>query len=92
MRWNYGDSLLDARGLGFSLHTLDPDAAASPRFSRAFSTRAQKPRVVFEPITEPIILGPEADQHPGRFSSRGMTISSPSASRKKPREIVLDFG
>jgi hypothetical protein len=32
---------------------------------------AQKARVVFELMAEPVILGSEADQHSGRFSIAG---------------------
>ena len=47
----------------FSLDILDPDAAPLPQaLSRVFDA-AQEPRVVLEPIIEPIILGREADQH-----------------------------
>jgi hypothetical protein len=32
---------------------------------------AQKPQVIFQLIIEPVILGCEADQQSGRFSSAG---------------------
>jgi len=39
-------------------------------FSRLLDA-AQKPWVVFEPITEPVIVRRQADQDPGRFSVAG---------------------
>jgi hypothetical protein len=49
--------------------TLTPRPLAQA-ISRAFDA-AQKPRIVFELIIEPIILGYEADQQFGRVSAAG---------------------
>ena len=53
---------------------------------------AQKARVVFEPIIEPVTLGPEADHHPGRLSIAGDDDLLAVGFAQKPREIVLDLG
>jgi hypothetical protein len=55
---------------------------------------AQKARVVFEPIIEPVILGPEAESNPAGFPLWVMTISSPSASRRncERSSLISDSG
>jgi hypothetical protein len=60
----YGDSLQFTRCFNvpsFSLEFLTPDAASRPQALSRLLDAAQKARIVFEPIIEPIILGPEAD-------------------------------
>jgi hypothetical protein len=75
-----------------SLDILNSDAAPRAQaFSRPFDA-AQKAWVVFEPIVEPIILGPEAYQHPGRFAVPGDNDLLALGFAQKPREVVLDFG
>ena len=53
---------------------------------------AQKPRVIFELIVEPVILGREPDQQSGRFSLAGNDDLLTLGFAQKPGEIVLDFG
>jgi len=75
-----------------SLDILDPDAAT---FSQALSRlldAAQEARIVFELIVEPIVLGCEAYQHPGRLSVAGDDNLFVLGFTQKPGEIVPHFG
>jgi hypothetical protein len=79
-------------GPGFLLDILDSDTAPlSQALSRAFDA-AQKSRITFEPIIEPIILGPEADQRSGRFAIAGDDDPFAFGFAQKPRETVFDLG
>jgi len=72
-----------------SLDILDPDAAPRPHaLSRMFDA-AQKARVVFEPVVEPVVLGAKPMSTPAGFPLRVMTISSPSASRRNREKLFL---
>jgi hypothetical protein len=53
---------------------------------------AQEPRIIFEPVIKPAILGCEADQQSGRFSIAGDDDPFAFSFAQKPREIVLDLG
>ena len=89
---NYGDSLLSRSVRGFSLDILDPDASTLPQAPPRLFDAAQQARVVFEPIIEPVILGPEADQHADQFPVRGNDDLLAFGFARKPREVVVDFG
>jgi hypothetical protein len=77
--------------LGFSLdNILNSDTTPLPQALSGLFYAAQQARVVFEAVIEPVILGPEADQHPGRFPVAG--DDDLLAFAQKAREVVLDFG
>jgi hypothetical protein len=89
--WDYDDGLVLPRFRGphstSSILTPGPSAGC-----RAHAPSTQKTSVVFEPIIEPVILGPEADQHPGRLSVASNDGLLVFGFMQKPWEIVLDFG
>jgi hypothetical protein len=89
---DYGNSLLDGSVRGFSLDILDPDAAPLAQALPRLFDAAQKARIIFELIIEPIILGREADQQSGRFPVAGDDDLLSFGFAQKPREVVLDFG
>lgn len=86
------DSLLGGSAPGFLLDIFDPDAAPLPQALSRLLDAAQEARVAFELVVEPVILGPEAYQHPGRFSVAGDDNLLAFGFAQKSREIVLDFG
>jgi len=55
-------------------------------------SRYSAPWVACEPVIKPIIVGSEADQHPGRLSVAGDDDLLALGFAQKPREIVLDLG
>jgi hypothetical protein len=77
---------------GLLLDILDSGAAPLPQALSRLLDAAQKRRIVFEPIIEPIVLGPEADQHSGRFAVASNDDLLGLGFAQKPREIVFDLG
>ncbi len=75
----------------FSLDILDADAAPGPQAPSRLVDAAKKPLVVFESVIEPVVLGPEADQHPGSFPVPGDDNLLFFCLAQKSQEVVLDF-
>ena len=74
-----------------SFDILDPYPAALPQaVARPFDA-AQKARVIFELVVEPVILGPEADKQSGRFPVAGDDDLLVFGFAQKPREVVPGF-
>src|SRR5262249_17340472 len=88
----YGDSLFDGSAQAFSLDILNSDAAPLAKALSRTLDAAPEPRVVFELIIDPVILGSEADQQSGRFPVAGDNDLLGFGFVQKPREVVLDFG
>jgi hypothetical protein len=75
-----------------SLDIFDFD---SPPFSQALSglfDPAQETLIGFELIVEPVVLGPEPDQHTGRLPVAGDDDPFTLGFAQKPGEIILDLG
>jgi hypothetical protein len=76
----------------FSLDILDPDTVPLAQAIARLFDAAQKARVVFDLIVQPVILRREADQQSGWFSVAGNYDLLALGFAQKPREVVLDFG
>jgi thiamine pyrophosphate-dependent acetolactate synthase large subunit-like protein len=77
---------------GFSLDVLDPEAAPLPQAIAGMLDAAQKTRVTFELVIQPIALSPEADQRSGRLPVAGDDNLLAFGFAQKPREVVPDLG
>jgi hypothetical protein len=64
----------------------------SRKLFRACSTRRRNRGSFSSRYFEPLVLGPEADQHSGWFSVAGDDDFFAFGIMQKPREIVLDLG
>ena len=79
------------RSCRFSLEILDPDAAPLAQARPCVVDAAQKARVVFEAVIEPVVLGGEADQHSGRFATSGDDDLLGLGFAQQTRQVTLDF-
>ena len=77
---------------GYSLDILNPDAAPLAQALSRLLDAAQEARVVFEPMIEPVILGPETYRHSGGSAVSGDDDLLAFGFAQKPREIVFDLG
>ena len=71
----------------FLLNILDPDAVPLAQAIARLFDAAQKARVVFELVVEPVILGRETHQHSGRLAAAGDDDFLAFGFAQKPGEL-----
>src|SRR5712672_803403 len=76
----------------FRFKVFEPDPTSCAQAVPCLFDAAKEPRIMFEPVFEPVLFRLEADQHARRFAMARDDDLLLLRLSKKPRQIVLDFG